>query len=108
MQKLIASLTILVSLTLMSSHSLAETNNLKVTIIEMASITILKTNSQPYAEFKPCEHCPYRLLSFSPSAQIYLNGKKTSASELNNGQIAKGTLYIQHTPTESISELVAH
>ena len=105
MSKSIASLILILSFISTISH--ADTASNSQVIIEGANVTIRMTNNQPYAEFQPCEGCPYRLLSFSPTTQIYLDGQNTATSELQDGQTIKGTIFIQSAPIESIREIVA-
>lgn len=108
MSKPIARLTLIASFIFTINFSHADTTNNSQTIIEGANVTIRMTNNQPYAEFKPCDGCPYRLLSFTSTAQIYLNGQKNTASVLQDGQTMEGTVFIQQRPIESISEIVAN
>ncbi|HZX15524.1 MAG TPA: hypothetical protein VFF22_01475 [Pseudomonas sp.] len=108
MVKSITSLILILSFISTISISHAETANNSRTTIEGANVTIRMTNNQPYAEFQPCDDCPYRLLSFTPTAQIYLNGEKTTASALQDGQTMEGTVFIQQRPIESIIEIVAN
>jgi hypothetical protein len=108
MSKIIATLTLIASFIFTTNISHADTTSNSLTIIEGASVTIRMTNNQPYAEFQPCDGCPYRLLSFTPAAKIYLTGQKTTASALQDGQVMEGTVFIQHRPIESISEIVAN
>lgn len=107
MSKLIAHLVLTACLFFTISTVHAEIDSNSQTIIEMADVTIRMTNNHPYAEFTPCDDCPSRLLSFSPTAQIYLHGQRTAASELQDGQTITGTIFIQSSPIESIREIVA-
>ena len=107
MSNIITSLALAASLLLMANTVHAETDSNSQTIIEMADITIRMTNNHPYAEFRPCEGCQFRLLSFSPTAQLYLDGQKTTTDTLQNGQKIRGTVFIQNSPIESIREIVA-
>ncbi len=107
MSKLTAALTVTLFLIFTAGISHADSASNSQVIIEGANITIRMTNNQPYAEFQPCEGCPHRLLSFSPTTQIYLDGQNTATSELQDGQTIKGTIFIQSTPIESIREIVA-
>lgn len=107
MSKLITNLFLTACFLFTISTVNAEIDSSSQTIIEMADVTIRMTNSHPYAEFRPCEGCPSRLLSFSPTAQIYLRGQRTTASELQDGQTFTGTIFIQSSPIESIREIVA-
>jgi hypothetical protein len=108
MSKVIAHLTLIASFFFTINFCYADTTNDSQTVIEGANVTIRMTNNQPYAEFQPCDGCLYRLLSFTPAAQIYLNGQKNTASALQDGQIFEGTVFIQNRPIESISEIVAN
>ena len=108
MSKLTVALTLILFLIFTASASHADTASNSQVIIEGANITIRMTNNQPYAEFQPCDGCPYRLLSFTPTAPIYLKGQKTTTSALQNNQTFEGTIFIQNRPVEAISEIVAN
>lgn len=101
-------LALILSLIFTASASHADTASNSQVIVEGANITIRMTNNQPYAEFQPCDGCPYRLLSFTPTAKIYLGGQKNTANSLQDGQALEGTIFIQRRPIESISEIVAN
>ncbi len=107
MSNFITTLVLAACLLFMTNTVHAETDSNSQTIIEMAEITIRMTNNHPYAEFRPCEDCQFRLLSFSPAAQLYFNGQKTTTDMLQDGQKIRGTVFIQNSPIESIREIVA-
>ena len=108
MSNSIVALTLILFLIFTASASHADTTSNSQVIIEGANITIRMTNNQPYAEFKPCDDCPYRLLSFTSTAPIYLKGQKTTTGALQNNQTFEGTIFIQNRPVEAISEIVAN
>lgn len=75
--------------------------------LEMTSVTIRITGGHPYGELSPCPDCPLRLLPFTPDAQLYIQGLKTEASALQDGQALMGTVFIRNKPIDAISEIVA-
>ena len=75
--------------------------------LEMVKITIRMSGSYPYGELKPCLECPLRQLPFAPGAQIYLNGQRTTADKLQDGQILEGTVFLRSKPIDSINEIIA-
>lgn len=75
--------------------------------LEMASVTIRMTDGYPYGELSPCPDCPLRLLPFTPDAQLYIQGRKSAASVLQDGQRLVGTVFIRNKPIDAISEIVA-
>lgn len=107
MSKLIKSLLLATGFFAISAASAQSDNNRQI-VIEAADVTIRMTNNHPYAEFRPCESCISRLVALTPAAQIYLNGFKTDAGALIDGQKMQGTVFIQTKPIEQVRKIVAN
>ncbi|NRF48500.1 hypothetical protein HRF68_12710 [Pseudomonas stutzeri] len=76
--------------------------------LEMTTVTIRMTGGHPYGELYPCpENCAPRLLPFTPSARIYLQGAPTFAHNLQDGQELVGTVFIKSQPIDAIDQIVA-
>lgn len=74
--------------------------------LEMTTVTIRKTDTYPYGELRTCPECQPRLLPFTPNARIYVNGQEINNDKLIDKQIFIGTVFIDSSPIDSISEIV--
>lgn len=83
-----------------------ETVNSKYSALEMTTVTIHKTDTYPYGELKTCQECQPRLLPLTPDARIYINGKKIDSNQLFDKQALIGTVFIDSSPIDAISEII--
>ncbi|MDX1367462.1 hypothetical protein [Pseudomonas sp.] len=107
MSRLIAYFTLTATLLLTGITHAEDSDTNSYNLLEMATVTIRMTGGYPYGELSPCPDCPLRLLPFTPDAQLYLQGRKTEASALQDGQTLIGTVFIRNKPIDAISEIVA-
>lgn len=93
--------------TLLTNTSHAEDNpTSKYSPLEMTTVTIRKTDSYPYGELKTCPECQLRLLPFTPNSRIYVNGQEIDNHQLLDKQVFIGTVFIDSSPIDAISEIV--
>lgn len=92
---------------LLASTSYADdTSGSNYSPLEMTTVTIRKTDTYPYGELKTCPECQLRLLPFTPNARIYINGQEINNDQLIDKQVFIGTVFIDSSPIDSISEIV--
>lgn len=106
MYKLAATLMLPIGL-LLNASAYAEEGASSYAPLEMVEVTIRMTGGHPYGELRPCPECPARLLPLTPDAQLYINGKRTSSSTLQDGQRLIGTVFLSSSPIDAIREIVA-
>lgn len=108
MKKIIAAFHLIALLLLSSSAHSTEDDPNAYTPLESTTVIIRMTGGHPYGQLSPCaERCALRLLPFSPNATIYLQGRPTSARDLQDGQELVGTVFLRTQPIDAIDQIIA-